>query len=170
MQCTRCNTRNPITNTICRTCGMVLPPPPAVIVPPAAPAVTPAPAVVPTTGAATTSPIPSNWERFSGFIKVKFRRTPTAAPAATVAATSAPANANNGSRFSRLRVIIAVVCTALWLYGIVKHHAILGLVPVVGVLYFVPLEFGFARKARYAITIFWVLLCAAIIVAWRTKG
>jgi hypothetical protein len=177
MQCPRCKTRNPTTSTRCRVCGGVLPPPPTVAHPPAAPTVTHAPAIVAPAGPVITPLTASNWERFSGFLKRKFRRTPTPQPTQTAQQVDDHNDPPTQEKLSKIldwlkssvRLVIAVACTGIWLFGIIQQNLVLGTIPAIGMLYYVPLPFAAVRHIRMAITIFWILLCAVIITAWRSK-
>lgn len=180
MICTRCGFIT-VGAPRCSNCGMNFPiatPTPPVTVPPAA--VT-AHAVTPPTGTIVLTPTPSKWSRFWGFIARKFQRTPTPTPTPPtpapvgVAGGTPPPQPTKWKKFwgwliGSARIAIALICTVLWLYGVIKQDALFSTFPFVGILYFVPLEIKFASRARIGVTVLWIILWGAIFAALRTRG
>lgn len=107
--------------------------------------------------------------------------TPTPAGSTTVSATSGLQRFKTSSwnwtksatnwLWNSARVVIAIICTIVWLYyGVVQQNAFYVTFPAAGMLYFVPLEFSFAKRIRTGLTIFWLLTWAVVFSALRLRG
>lgn len=152
MNCTRCSRLNPAGSLNCGYCGLVFPPAPAPPATPTTPPITPpAPAGTPATPPAVTpaTPPPATPPGMAG------------APAPTpVTQTWTDWFVDNG--VDLLRITFAVGCTILWLGNIAWNITLLKAIPVVGILYFVPIDFQFARLARHGLAALWILMCLGI--------
>ena len=173
MDCIHCSAPLMTGQTVCGACGrnqvVVMPPPaptppppqpiqqPAVLTP-LVPTPPPAPAATPVAAAPTQAPAP-----IPG----------TAAPAADPwyrrawnRVTGWSGNAWDWFKNS-LRIVFAIVCIALWLYGIARANSFLATVPAVGIIYFLPFEVKSFRLMRFGVTAFWITLWLVVFLTPR---